>query len=127
MDRLKAEYKGKKGFIYFYKYKNKKDDLTWKLATVGLVPEDPKKFEFEDSTTISFSNTMYPPLSLYGSSYRYNRYSFTGFLETKLKEEEPVPDQLKKMLKKMLYSRRKSAKGFYDEDSDRTSLTDYED
>jgi hypothetical protein len=127
VDRLKAEYKGKKGFIYFYKYKNKKDDLTWKLATVGLVPEDPKKFEFEDSTTISFSNTMYPPLSLYGSSYRYNRYSFTGFLETKLKEEEPVPDQLKKMLKKMLYSRRKSAKGFYDEDSDRTSLTDYED
>ena len=49
IDRLPAEVKGKKGFVYFYKYKSKKDDITWKLATVGLVPEDPAKFEFDQA------------------------------------------------------------------------------
>ena len=42
-------YKGKKGYIYFFNYKMKKDDLNWKLAVVGLVPENPREFEFEDS------------------------------------------------------------------------------
>ncbi len=123
VDRLKTEYKGKKGFIYFYKYKAKKDDLTWKLATVGLVPEDPKQFEFEDSTRFSIQGFDSPLFS----SYRYNRYSFTEFSETKLNDDEAVPDQLKKSLKKMLYSRRKSARNFYEEDSDRTAATDYVD
>ena len=123
VDRLKTGYKDKKGFIYFYKYKAKKDDLTWKLATVGLTPEDPKQFEYEDSTGLTIPGFESPLFS----SYRYNRYSFTDFSETKLSEEEPVADQLKKMLKKMLYSRRKSAKNFYEEDGDRTSASDYTD
>lgn len=122
VDRLKAEYKGKKGFIYFYKYKAKKDDLTWKLATVGLTPEDPKQFEYEDSTGLSILGLFDSPLF---SSYRYSRYSFTEFSDTKLSEEEPVADQLKRMLKRMLYSRRKSAKNFYEEDNDRSSVSDY--
>ena len=116
VDRLKAEYKGKKGYIYFYKYKAKKDDLTWKLATVGLTPEDPKQFEYEDSTGLTIQGFDSPLFS----SYKYNRYSFTNFSETKLSEEQPVANQLKKMLKKMLYSRRNSAKNFYEEEGDRT-------
>ena len=123
MDRLITEYKGKKGFIYFYKYKAKKDDLTWKLATVGLVPEDPKQFEYEDSTTYSISPFDTAPFS----SYTYNKYSFTEFSDTKLKEDEAVVDQLKKRLRKILYSRRKSAANFYDEDSDKASPSDYMD
>jgi hypothetical protein len=59
LDRLHAEFKGKKGFIYFFKYKTKKDDLSWKLATVGLTPEDPKQFEFKEenrsNTTFDYS------------------------------------------------------------------------
>jgi|CXWL01.1.fsa_nt_gi uncharacterized protein YbaP (TraB family) len=123
VDRLKTAYKSKKGFMYFYKYKAKKDDLTWKLATVGLVPEDPKQFEFEDSTILTFPVFDSPLFS----SYRYNKYSFTNFSDTKLKDDELVADQLKKMLKKMLYSRRKSAKNFYEEENDRSSVTDYVD
>ncbi|MBK9937306.1 MAG: TraB/GumN family protein [Chitinophagaceae bacterium] len=123
VDRLITEYKGKKGFIYFYKYKAKKDDLTWKLATVGLVPEDPKQFEYEDSTTYSISPFDTAPFS----SYTYNKYSFTEFSDTKLKEDEAVVDQLKKRLRKILYSRRKSAANFYDEDSDKASPSDYMD
>ena len=116
VDRLWAQYKGKKGFIYFYKYKEKKDDLTWKLATAGLTPEDPKQFEYEDNTSLKVPG-FYSPLF---TSYKYNKYTFTDFSETKLSGEEPLVGQLQKLLKKMLYSRRKSAKNFYDEDNDRT-------
>jgi len=122
LDRLKTEYKGKTGFIYFFKVKSKKDDLTWKLATVGLVPEDPRRFEFEDSAfnRIAFETPLLP-------SFRFNRFDFTSFTDTKLREDEDINIQLKKALKKMLYSRRKSAKEFYEEEGDRTATSDYSD
>lgn len=123
IDRLKTAYKGRTGFVYFYKYKGKKDDPGWKLATVGLVPDDPKQFEFAD--TITSSNPLYnSPLF---SSYRYNPYDFTEFTDTKFKEDNPVNDQLKLALKKMIYSRRKSAKEFYEDDKDSTAASDYTD
>ena len=123
MDRLKTEYKGKMGYIYFYKYKNKKDDLAWKLATAGLVPENPKQFEFEDTST---KNLLLQKFELVSSS-RYNKYDFTEFTDTRINEEEPLNEFLKKQLKKMLYSRRKSAKEFYDDDKDRATVSDYSD
>lgn len=114
IDRLNTSYKGNKGFIYFYKYKTKKDDISWKLATVGLVPEDPAHFEFDDIDAKSIS---IPAISLTGN-YHYNKYDFTSFTETKIKIEEPINTQLKTELKKMLYSRRKSAKAFYEKKND---------
>ncbi len=126
VDKLPAAVKGKKGLVYFYKYKTKKDDASWKLATVGLVPEDPKQFEFEkddkrDDDRFEAYNE-YSPLS---------RYDFTGFSATKIKVEEPLLNQLNKELKKMLYSRRKSAKEFYakedgDDNFETVTETDYE-
>lgn len=121
LDRLNAEFKGRKGFVYFYKYKNKKDDVSWKLATVGLVPEDPKQFEFPEENKREYASVEYPYYNWEG----YDPYDFTSFNETKIKEDEPLADQLKKTLKKMLYSRRKSAKQFYEDDNDRTSTMDY--
>jgi len=111
IDRLPAEMKNRKGFVYFFKYKTKKDDVDWKLATVGLVPADPKVFEFE--------NPDNPDFSEYSPSYKrgnYYKYDLTGFSDTKIKDDEPVADQLKKMLKRMLYSKRKSAREFYSRD-----------
>ncbi len=122
IDRLKTTYKNKTGFFYFYKYKAKKDDLTWKIATVGLLPLDPKQFEYEDSSRISIAGISSPLLT---SSYQSNLYSFTSFSETKFKEDEAVPVQLKKMLKKILYSRRKSAQNFYGGENDGAASTDY--
>ncbi len=119
VDRLKTEYMNKKGFIYFFRYKEKKDDLTWKLATVGLIPEDPKQFYFEDSASLAGFDS---PLL---SSYPYNPYSFTNFSDTKFNDGGLVGDQLRKMLKKMLYSRKKSAKNFYGDDNDRSGSSDY--
>jgi uncharacterized protein YbaP (TraB family) len=122
VDRMKAEFKGKEGWIYFYKYKTKKADLNWKFATVGLLPEDPKQFEFENehkTKYLGYDISVYGPL-------KYNRYDFTSFSDTKLKDDEPIDDQLSKALKKILYSRRKSAKEFYedneDDDNDRISF-----
>lgn len=111
VDRLPVEMKNRKGFVYFFKYKNKKDDIDWKLATVGLVPENPKVFEFENPDKPDFSD--YYPAYKRGNYYKYD---LTGFSETKIKDDEPVAAQLKKMLKKMLYAKRKSAREFYDRD-----------
>ncbi|MGZ8558353.1 MAG: TraB/GumN family protein [Chitinophagaceae bacterium] len=119
VDRLPAELKDKKGFIYFYKYKTKKDDAGWKIAAVGLVPENPAQFEFnmEEKKAAGYS-LLY---NKYPKSFNYN---FTGFNDTKIKDEEPVIDQLKKELKRMIYSRRKSAKEFYDKSYRESYYTD---
>ena len=110
IDRLPAEYKSKKGFIYFYKYKIKKEDLNWKLAMVGLTPEDPKQFEYEDSVKLGIPFNY----SLFSES-DYNMYNFTALTDTKIEVEEPISKQLNKALKKALYSRRQSAREFYEE------------
>ncbi|HNU15175.1 MAG TPA: TraB/GumN family protein [Chitinophagaceae bacterium] len=110
VDRLKATYKDKKGFIYFFKYKAKKDDLTWKLATVGLVPENPREFQFEDTIKLKFPRHMYELFNF----RKYNRYNFTGFTDVKVNTDGTLTSQLEKELKKLLYARRKSAKEFYE-------------
>ncbi len=121
IDKLKAEHKGKNGFIYFFKYKQKKDDLTWKLATVGLLPQDPNKFDFSDSL-VGNNYIFYPPLS--ALRRHANEYDFTGFTNIKVKEEM-MNTFLKKELKKMLYSKRKSAKEFYTDEDDGTADAAY--
>jgi hypothetical protein len=112
IDRLAAEVKGKKGFVYFFKYKTKKDDLTWKLATVGLVPEDPKRFEFDNTEKPDYTDYYYSPTAYRESDYY--RLDFTSFTDVKVKDDEPIAGQLNKILKKQLYSKRKSAKEFYE-------------
>jgi uncharacterized protein YbaP (TraB family) len=116
IDRLPAEYKGKKGFLYFFKVKAKKDDLTWKLATVGLVPEDPAKFRFENDKP----TTANVYASAYNTGYS-GMSSFTGFTEIRFRENEDVMAQLRKQLKRSLYSKRKSAEEFYDDEDTSTS------
>src|SRR5215203_242231 len=102
LDKLPVQFKDKNGFVFFFKYKSKKDDNVWKMASVGIVPNDAKKFEFE---------------TMPGNYWQKRQYNFTEFTNTKIDADTPVKDQLKKALKKMLYSRRNSAAQFYkDED-----------
>jgi hypothetical protein len=119
MDRLPAEYRNKKGFIYFYKYKTRKDDLNWKLATAGLVPEDPKQFEFEDDRPCCHID-----LSMLESQL-FNPYDFTGFSDTKIEEDASILKQMTTALKKLFYSRRNSAKKFYEIITDQAAVPDY--
>ena len=101
VDRLPLHYKDRDGFVYFFKYRQKKDDNHWKLATVGLIPADPSVFEFEKK----------------GSAKEEYEYNFTELTSTKIDEDEPLQEQLQKLLKKKVYAKRKSGAEFYDEEN----------
>ena len=105
LDKLPAEFRSQRGYVYFFKYKDRKDDPAWKLASVGLLPQDPKQFEFR---------AKFVSPELITDEDGNDRFDLTSFTDSKIKEDEPVYEQLKGALKKLLYSRRKSAKEFYD-------------
>ena len=107
IDKLPVQQKDKSGFVYFFKYKLKRDDNSWKLASVGMVPADPNKFELERK----------------GNYYEWMQYEFTQIDAGKLETDEPVITQLKKALRKMQYSKRNSAMEFYKYENE---LTPYE-
>jgi hypothetical protein len=100
IDKLPAQFRERKGFVYFFKYRSKRDDNAWKIATVGIVPEDSKQFEFENK-----------------DNRQRRLYNFTELTNTKINNDSALSDQLKKVLKRILYSKRNSAVQFYkDED-----------
>lgn len=115
--RLAAEYKGKKGFIYFFKYKDQKVEQSWKLASVGLVPEADGEFEFENTSETTYDYSFLRFAYLYPDNYV--NYDFTKFTDTKINEEESLDKQLGIALKKLLYARRKSASQFYQDENER--------
>jgi uncharacterized protein YbaP (TraB family) len=104
VDRVPLSYKGRDGFIYFFRYREKKDDPSWKLATVGLVPGDPHSFPTDSKTG--------------EGSTQKNIYDFTSFTDTRISFDEPAILQLNRLLKKMIYSKRKSARQFYNSKAD---------
>jgi uncharacterized protein YbaP (TraB family) len=115
-DRISTTYKGKKGYLYFFNYKMKKDDLNWKLAVVGLVPENPREFEFEDTLRrpVTFFN--------YGERLRWpgsDTFDFTRYTDEKSTTGEAMKIQMRKELKKMIYERRESALRFYNDNYNR--------
>ncbi len=65
-----------------------------------------------------FNSPLFPSYGFY-----YNNFDFTELTDTKVKEDEPVNKQLAKELKKILYSRRKSAKEFYGKEKNRIEYT----
>lgn len=81
------------------------------------MPAEPTQFEFDDSTNIKIPFFSSPLLPSY--RFNYNRFDFTELTDTKVKDDEPLRKQLNSELKKMLYSRRKSAKEFYGKDNNR--------
>ena len=81
-----AAYQGKKGTVYFFKYRVKKED-DWKIGISGLQPENEKDISSDDELT-----------------------SMTG---KKIKPDEPLDVQLQKQLKKILFSFHNSGKNFY--------------
>ncbi|MBI3720271.1 MAG: TraB/GumN family protein [Sphingobacteriales bacterium] len=87
LDKISAAYKKDKGWIYFYKYKDKKDDAVWEFASSGLQPENVKEISTDDD--------------------------FTSFMQDNVDEDKPVKEQIQKLVKQMLNSRRKSARNFY--------------
>lgn len=112
LDRLPARIKNINGFVYFFKYKAKRDDPSWKIGMVGLVPVDSSQFEFPPETLPvknKLSEPWFPRLAL-----AYRDYDVTAFTGTRLAEDEPVATQLARALKKALYSKHPSAREFYE-------------
>ncbi len=121
IDSLPASLKNKKGFVFFYKYKTKKDDAFWKLATAGLLLQDNNQFNYDDDNddeddddSLDYTSIM----SRWNFSRDDNKIVFTEFTDEKIKEDVPVKEQMEKQLKKILYSKRKSARMFYNEGPD---------
>jgi hypothetical protein len=125
IDSLPASVKNRKGFVFFYKYKTKKDDLFWKLATAGLLSHDNSQFNYDDDEDneddddeMSYRSIM----SGFNFSRDDNKIVFTEFTDEKIKEDMPVKEQMEKQLKKILYSKRKSARMFYNEGQDYSDM-----
>ncbi len=116
-ERLQTTYKNKTGYIYFFKYKKKKDDLSWKVAALGLLPTDTLQFEF-DKIEDKASLTAYAKYSAYGRG-GYDPYNFSELTNEKINEEEPETEQFRKILKKLIYAKRPSAAMFYEEANNR--------
>jgi hypothetical protein len=98
MNKLPLQYKDRSGYVYVFKYKEKKEDNSWKLGTVGLLPKDEAEYEFKDKDE---------------KKEEAQAYDFTDITGTKLAAETSEKEQLQKLLKKLLYSKRKSAAQFY--------------
>ncbi len=114
LDRLSAEIKGKQGFVYFFRYKAKKDDLSWKMAYVGLLPADSSRFELFDGAAVEEEQDSSEEDEDEAANKRRS-YSFAFFTDIRVKDEqeEPLQQQLKTQLKKVLYTLRKSSRYFY--------------
>ncbi|HEX2609119.1 MAG TPA: TraB/GumN family protein [Flavisolibacter sp.] len=97
LDKLPLQYQSRNGYVYFFKYRQNKNDNSWKLGTVGILPADQKAYRFP--------GTLTPKEKV--------SYDFTDLTGQKLKEDEPLKDQLQKLLKKAIYKKRKSAARFY--------------
>jgi hypothetical protein len=84
------QFKQLKGIVYFFKYKVGRDD-DWQIGLSGLQPLDPKEV-----------NTANEFVSLTGK---------------KLRSGTPVNTQFDEQLKKLLFSKRKSAAAFYNDNN----------
>ena len=84
--KLPAAYLDKKGVVYFFKYRVKKED-DWRIGISGLQPDDERNIFTDDK--------------------------LTSMTDKKIKADEPLDEQLKDQLKKILFSFHPSAKNFY--------------
>jgi uncharacterized protein YbaP (TraB family) len=86
LQKQPVAYQGKKGLLYFFKYRVKKED-DWKIGISGLQPENEKNAGSDDK--------------------------LVSMTEKKIKPDEPLDVQLQKQLKKILFSFHNSGKNFY--------------
>lgn len=87
INKLPVTYKGKKGWVYFFKYRQMRDDTHWMLASVGMQPENINEIDLEN----------------------------LDFVEkgSRLENNKTEMEQMQKMLREQLYSKRESAQSFY--------------
>lgn len=98
IEKRRIHHEGVDGCVLFFKYKEKKDDLSWRLASAGLFPVDDTKYYFAESTV--------PKVERY-------RYDFKNLSDIKLDTEKTEAEQVSDFLKRIVISKRKSGAQFY--------------
>ncbi len=78
--------KNQSGYVYFFKYKMKKED-DWKIGISGIQPDDLKKISSDDK--------------------------LVSMTDKKINQEDPELEQFQKQLKRLIFSLRRSASNFY--------------
>ncbi|HVG15534.1 MAG TPA: TraB/GumN family protein, partial [Chitinophagaceae bacterium] len=110
LQALPVESVHKSAVVYFFKYKRKKDDNYWKIASAGPVRVDQPGFadEFE--------------------LYKKGNWSpdFTEFSDTRLREDEDVAIQLGKKLRGLLLLQTKGGRYFYAGEDDQKYSIDFD-
>lgn len=86
MAKRRIQFKQSKGFIYFFKYKPGHDD-EWQIGVSGIQPSDP--------AAVNTAN------------------EFVALTGKKLKPNLPINTQIDDQLRKLMFSKRKSALNFY--------------
>ena len=76
------------------------------------------QFSYDDEDDGDGAGEYAPVIPGWNYSSNNDRIVFTEFTDEKIKEETPIKEQMEKQLKKILYSKRKSARMFYNERSD---------
>ncbi|MBK8610566.1 MAG: TraB/GumN family protein [Chitinophagaceae bacterium] len=97
-----VSYLDKKGVVYYFKYRIEKED-GWKIGMSGLQQENVKNIDIGDQ--------------------------LTSMTDKKIKEDEPLDEQLNNQLKRRLFGFHKSARNFYGYNGNYkfTAIDDYED
>jgi hypothetical protein len=90
------QYKGRDAQVFFFKYRKTRDDPHWKFATIGLIPVQTGIYDLED---IDKEEDL--------------DYHFSELTSTKIDMDESLQEQMKKIMKRLVYSKRKSAVQFY--------------
>ena len=75
--------------MYFYKFREEKDDTYWQLAAIGMQPESQDSIEVRGQ-------------------------SFTSTEGQRIENDKPIEEQMEKLLRELLYSQRESASDFYE-------------
>src|SRR4029077_4504702 len=86
IDKKLIQYKQEKGYVYFFKYKVHNDD-DWQIGISGLQPLDQKDVSNDDD--------------------------LVRLTNKKLRPDQPVEEQFNDQLKRLLFSKHKSAVTFY--------------
>ena len=86
IDKKLIQYKQEKGYVYFFRYKIHNDD-DWQIGISGLQPIDQKEVSNDDD--------------------------LVRLTNKKIKNDQPVLEQFNEQLKRLLFSKHKSAMSFY--------------
>jgi uncharacterized protein YbaP (TraB family) len=98
LQKKPASAKGKNGVVYFYKYRIQKDDQ-WKIGMSGMQPLKESEIEVTDE--------------------------LTQMTDVKIKDDEPLEDQLDTQLKKNIFGLYKAGRYFFNDYGSVRSYGDY--